>query len=173
MKTLTLPLLPAQEPGRQCGPCSLCCTLLPVIELQKNAGVTCSHVREGGGCDIHAIRPPVCRSFECAWLLGAGVEEDRPDLTGLFVCGEERYRERLGTVCYASPRLDIHGSLFRRLERMAAYSRRPVFIFVPPTAADPVGVVITLEQGGQRSAEVLPREAFAWGNSRAPGEVAP
>jgi len=64
--------------GTGCGSCTLCCTLLGVAELDKPGDTPCAHCREGRGCAIYPSRPPGCRDFACAWLVG---HEDgkRPD----------------------------------------------------------------------------------------------
>ena len=67
---------------RQCGACSLCCTVLRVEELSKLGGVPCMHQRPEGGCSIHARRPQICRAYRCAWLRGLFEEHDRPDRLG-------------------------------------------------------------------------------------------
>ena len=38
---------------RECGACSLCCTVLRVDELRKLGGTPCVHQRAGGGCGIY------------------------------------------------------------------------------------------------------------------------
>ena len=51
-------------------------------ELDKPNGVPCEHLTEGG-CGIYEDRPESCRSFQCAWLRGAGDGlYTRPDFTG-------------------------------------------------------------------------------------------
>lgn len=75
---------------RDCGPCSLCCTVLRVDELAKPAGRDCQHQRpgdpgSGGGCAIHAKRPPVCRGYDCLWLQGGLEDDERPDRLGAVV----------------------------------------------------------------------------------------
>lgn len=169
MTRLTLPVLTPQG-GRTCGPCSLCCRLLPVPELTKDAGRQCPKIAlPAGGCSIHPTRPAVCRSFECAWLRGAGDEDQRPDLTGIVVCGESRYGGRIGTVAYAAAEsLDPQGPMFDRLERLAAISRRPVFVIVPPVDDELLGCVFILGPKGDRSVDVLSAEAFSWRNTRPP-----
>ena len=72
-------------PGRACGECSLCCTVLRVDELEKPAGRDCAHQRAGGGCAIHAERPRICRAYHCLWLRGGGEAADRPDRLGALV----------------------------------------------------------------------------------------
>lgn len=77
--------MPAAEDAatqRSCGACSLCCTVLRVDEIAKLAGTTCEHVREAGGCEIHAARPQICRAYRCLWLRGKLEDTDRPDKLG-------------------------------------------------------------------------------------------
>jgi hypothetical protein len=58
--------------GRTCGPCSLCCKLLRIEELDKPAGRWCPHCTAGrDGCKIYFTRPGSCRSFHCTWLINA------------------------------------------------------------------------------------------------------
>jgi hypothetical protein len=74
--------------GRECGSCSVCCVVLNVdtVEFQKLPGVPCAHLREGGGCSIHATRFPVCRSYHCGWrYLGFLGDDWRPDKSGVLV----------------------------------------------------------------------------------------
>jgi len=71
-----------QLPNRQCGECSLCCTVLRVDEIAKLGGTRCQHVRSGAGCGIHARRPGICRAYECMWLRGKLRDADRPDRLG-------------------------------------------------------------------------------------------
>ena len=73
-------------PGRDCGDCTVCC-IAPSIdkpEIQKASNAACRHCL-GGGCDIYETRPPVCRSFYCAWrtveIFG---DEWRPDKSGVL-----------------------------------------------------------------------------------------
>ena len=68
--------------GRECGACSLCCTVLRVDELRKLGGTPCVHQRAAGGCGIYAERPGICRAYRCLWLGGGLRDEDRPDALG-------------------------------------------------------------------------------------------
>lgn len=70
---------------RGCGSCSLCCIALRVDELGKLAGEPCPKLGQGGGCTIHATRPPVCRAYQCSWSKGRFDESDRPDRLGAVV----------------------------------------------------------------------------------------
>lgn len=67
---------------RECGPCTLCCTVFRVEELGKPVHVPCSHVC-ASGCAIYAQRPLSCRDFTCGWLRGVMRPEDRPDRVGV------------------------------------------------------------------------------------------
>jgi hypothetical protein len=65
---------------RECGECTLCCTLLGIKELKKPPLRTCQHVVPRCGCSIYATRPAVCRGFECVWLTSTiAPEVMRPD----------------------------------------------------------------------------------------------
>ena len=75
-------------PGRTCGSCTLCCTVMPVAELKKPIGIACPHVVAGKGCGIHPNRPPSCRQFFCGWRLDPNIDALwKPDICGfvLFV----------------------------------------------------------------------------------------
>lgn len=75
---------------RRCGPCSACCTVIAVPELQKPADEPCRHLC-ASGCGIHPDRPESCQRFECQWLRGV-LEVDgttdpglRPDVCGVIL----------------------------------------------------------------------------------------
>ena len=70
--------------GRECGPCTACCTTIAVKELNKERGTKCVH--EAGCCTIYESRPDCCRKFECMWLSGfiEGDERRRPNQLGLI-----------------------------------------------------------------------------------------
>jgi hypothetical protein len=72
---------------RDCGSCTVCCTVLTVNtpEFSKAAGSPCTHLTPQG-CGIHAERPPICRSWFCVWRRLASLPDDaRPDRSGLLV----------------------------------------------------------------------------------------
>ena len=85
--------LPLMTMGRPCGPCTLCCTAMPVPELDKPAGVPCTHLSvnrgssEYQGCSIYGQpeRPQRCSDFDCGWWQGLGREYERPDSVGVAV----------------------------------------------------------------------------------------
>jgi hypothetical protein len=68
---------------RTCGTCTLCCKLLPVVELSKIAGQICKHQRHFKGCAIYAKRPPSCRTWSCAWLEDTDMDDNfkRPEIS--------------------------------------------------------------------------------------------
>jgi hypothetical protein len=74
------------RPGRECGACTVCCTVLAENELRKPMRCACEHVR-AGGCGIYEIRPTGCREFHCLWLRGAlpAEESQRPDHLGVLL----------------------------------------------------------------------------------------
>jgi hypothetical protein len=90
----TILLGPVLE-NRDCGACTACCSVLTVNtpEFSKPAGTPCRHLgpipgeQPGAqGCTIHAVRPPICRTWFCAWRRVAAMPDDaRPDRSGLLV----------------------------------------------------------------------------------------
>jgi hypothetical protein len=77
-------------PGRECGDCTVCCTVLAIDkpDIQKPAGVTCRHCRSG--CAIYETRPTLCRDFHCGWRQLPILDDSwRPDRSGIFVEIEE------------------------------------------------------------------------------------
>lgn len=74
-------------PDRECGECVACCITLKVDtpEFSKPAGTPCRQLTPRG-CSIHAVRPPICRTWFCAWRRVAQLpDEARPDRSGLLV----------------------------------------------------------------------------------------
>lgn len=76
---------------RTCGGCTMCCTLLGVVELGKPPGKDCEHQVKGQGCGIYETRPDSCQRYSCAWV-SDGAEEnlrltdkDRPENTGIIL----------------------------------------------------------------------------------------
>ena len=66
---------------RNCGECTLCCKLLPVVELDKGACEVCKHQRYAKGCAIYTERPSSCITWSCGWLLDEELDPNfkRPD----------------------------------------------------------------------------------------------
>jgi hypothetical protein len=67
---------PAIAPGKSCGSCTTCCTVMGVPELKKRPWEPCPHVTPGRGCGIYAERPSGCRTFICGWLLDSSMGPD-------------------------------------------------------------------------------------------------
>jgi hypothetical protein len=80
--------------GRSCGPCTACCTHLPIpAEIvgprSKAAGTPCPYVGRYG-CRVYARRPRVCADFTCAWLKNTDWPEPwRPDRSGVMCLSEQ------------------------------------------------------------------------------------
>lgn len=72
--------------GRTCGACTVCCTV-PTInkpEIQKLSGAACRHCT-AQGCGIYETRPPICRSYYCAWRTVDIFDDSwRPDRSGVM-----------------------------------------------------------------------------------------
>jgi hypothetical protein len=72
--------------NRKCGPCQLCCKLMPIAETGKAAGVKCPQQRFRKGCAIYGTRPNSCRYWECGWLTEPLLADlSRPDIAGYVV----------------------------------------------------------------------------------------
>ena len=75
---------------RECGPCTACCTVFAISELEKGMFETCRHVCETG-CAVYRDRPEPCSAFQCQWLRGV-LEVDgavdpalRPNASGVII----------------------------------------------------------------------------------------
>ena len=113
----------SRQPGRVCGECTLCCTLLRVDELKKLGGTPCAQLRQAPsepGCSIHEKRPRICRAYACLWLSGGLDGEDRPDRLGAVLdlvseghIAKLRVHEAVPGAYDASPRLRSVVARFR------------------------------------------------------------
>lgn len=70
--------------SRACGPCSVCCTVLEVAELDKPVGVPCTELGEPG-CRVYDRRPKACQAYLCSWKMGFGEPQHRPNELGLLL----------------------------------------------------------------------------------------
>ncbi len=68
---------------RDCGKCNACCIIFPISEIKKERNTKCKYL--DGSCTIYATRPKTCSSYDCSWLKGNLMENERPDLSGLIV----------------------------------------------------------------------------------------
>jgi hypothetical protein len=130
---------------KSCGPCSLCCKVLAVEELQKPMGAWCPHVRAGGGCGIYAGRPHACRTFECVWLMDPEMPHRfRPDQTKVVL---EQDPEGLRLIARCDP------------ANPQAWRRNPMYAALKGYAADTWGSgKIVLAVAGRRTWVITPRE---------------
>ena len=68
--------------NRKCGECNLCCKLVPVSELHKQANTKCTYQRYKKGCAVYPRRPQSCKLWSCQWLKNPDtIEMRRPDLS--------------------------------------------------------------------------------------------
>lgn len=67
---------------RNCGNCSVCCTVCVVPDFDKKAGEHC--IKNGNGCQVYGNHPQVCKDFECAYYQGGNDLELRPDKCGVM-----------------------------------------------------------------------------------------
>ena len=70
---------------RECGGCTLCCTLLDVPPYEAPPGVDCRHCVQGQGCGNYEARDALCSGFQCFWLKGSFRDDERPDRIGVCV----------------------------------------------------------------------------------------
>lgn len=70
---------------RTCGGCTACCKTHAVHSMYKRAWEWCLQCKIGDGCRIYNTRPTDCENFQCAWLLGVGGPDYRPDKIGVVV----------------------------------------------------------------------------------------
>lgn len=84
--------------NRLCESCMACCTYFKITPMKKGPLEHCLHAdiklhsklsftgnSSCGNCGIYKTRPQVCRDYKCAWLLGYGDNEDRPDKSGMII----------------------------------------------------------------------------------------
>jgi len=74
-------------PDRHCGSCTLCCKLLPVRELAKDANTRCRH-QSSKGCGVYRRPgfPASCELWSCRWLVSDDTADMlRPDRAGYVI----------------------------------------------------------------------------------------
>jgi uncharacterized protein len=81
-----------EVPGRTCSGCTLCCSLLGIVELKKPVFTICKHCIIGKGCKIYEVRPQTCAGFLCSYRTSAGL----PEHWNPKVCGMVLHREASG-----------------------------------------------------------------------------
>lgn len=126
----------AQETGRTCGACSLCCKLLPIAALDKPHDEWCAHCRPGnGGCTIYENRPQTCQTFACHWLAFPNVGDHWYPLKSKMVVQvtgghDENYDVFIDVhVDRAAPNAWRTEPYYSELRRMSAAARTLVRVF--------------------------------------------
>jgi hypothetical protein len=114
----------AAAPGKSCGSCTLCCSVLEIEELSKPAGPLCGTCVAGAGCAIYAVRPQVCRDFECEWLMSRELARQfRPDLIGAILMEDPDSDEYRAVCAPERPMAWRHPKVFAHLVAMAKSGR--------------------------------------------------
>jgi len=62
---------------RECGDCTLCCSVYAIAAFDKPPGPACSEVCSTG-CSIYEVRPDECKWYWCLWSMGAMDIDDSP-----------------------------------------------------------------------------------------------
>lgn len=84
---------------RECGECTVCCVYPKIPILKKEGMVKCVNLLESknmfsgdckNNCKIYPKRPITCKNYKCAWLIGHGNEEDRPDKSNMLFDNSKR-----------------------------------------------------------------------------------
>lgn len=110
--------------GKTCGPCTLCCAVLDIVELNKPPGPLCAHCTAGPGCAVYATRPQVCRDFECEWLMSRDLPRPfRPDLIGTILMEDPDSEEYRAVCAPEKPLAWRHPKVFAHLVQMAKSGR--------------------------------------------------
>lgn len=142
---------------RVCGDCTVCCYIGAVPELCKPAHTRCPHV-SSKGCSLYgdSKRPLLCMKFECSWLRGAGLPEDRPDLSGVM-CTANFMKEESFPFVYVIELKEgaVLGTGRAIVERLTERSGTPIIIVNhdsrPPTDyGDRVVIKVEFEERAQR-----------------------
>jgi len=82
--------LPDPVAGRECGPCTACCTEMAVNDpdLVKPANQICVHMRAGQGCAVHDHLNATCRHWYCGWRFLHLSDAMRPDRSHVLLSPE-------------------------------------------------------------------------------------
>lgn len=126
---------PTNGAGRSCGECSLCCKLAKIVELDKPEGVWCRHCAPGrGGCTIYETRPPVCRNWNCNWIIEPALGPEWRPLTSKMILYYENDGNRLCVRVdpgYANNwRKEPYYGQLKRCAQTALDARKQVVIYI-------------------------------------------
>lgn len=139
-------------PGRECGECTACCVVLNIDspEFQKPPGKPCTHLRERGGCAIHATLYPTCRAYHCGWRYIAGLGDDwRPDRSGVLIDLQHEdlpahlpKRPGIRLMVFGPPETTLTPAVLDWMARLVA-AEVPVVLAVPgPAGHFPAGALM-------------------------------
>jgi uncharacterized protein len=114
-------------PGKSCGACTMCCQVLEIVELEKDAGVVCPNCILSGGCKAYDVRPDVCRDFECEWM-GDRLHGPmmRPDRNGTILMEDPDSDEYRAVCDPKTPMAWRQPLVFKHLVKMAKSGRMVV-----------------------------------------------
>jgi len=155
-------------PGRECGSCSVCCKVLPIDtdELQKQAGVACTHCIAAGGCGIYTTRPRVCRGYYCGWMTMPDLGDDwRPDKSGVFINAPgsdipPHFENRNGIELMIGSARVLDQQPFVDLVCILVERQVPVFLAIPgPAGHFPVNILMNDDLAEPVSLKDRPRVA--------------
>ena len=127
-------------PGRECGECTVCC-VFPSInkpEIQKLSGARCRHCT-GRGCAIYDSRPPVCRSYYCAWRTVNIFGDDwRPDKSGVLpyvetegISDDFHFSAGIGLALIGQPLKIVRQKYFQDFVVTGVMNSVPLFLSLP------------------------------------------
>ena len=114
-------------PGKACGSCTMCCSVLEIAELKKPAGPLCVNCSPASGCMIYRDRPQVCRDFECEWLTRRDLSRTlKPDLVGTILMEDPNSDEYRAVCAPERPMAWRHPLVFAHLLALAKSGRTVV-----------------------------------------------
>jgi hypothetical protein len=141
-------------PGRTCGDCTVCCTVMAIDkpEIQKEAGVTCRYC-VAGGCAIYDARPGLCRDYHCGWRQLSVLDDSwRPDRSGVFVELEPHDgRTALSLVLIGNPLKTVRQPWFIDFVATGVRGDLPVMLGIPGPPGRQ-GASLTLDSDEMRAA---------------------
>ena len=127
-------------PGRDCGGCTVCCTL-PTIDkpdVQKQSGATCTHCT-ATGCGIYETRYAVCRGYYCAWRTVDIFGDDwRPDRSGVMpyvetegIAEDFDMSAGIGLMLVGNPLKTVRQKWFQDFVETGVMGSVPLFLSLP------------------------------------------
>ena len=126
-------------PGRECGPCTVCCVALTIDDpdLRKVQGYRCRNMLPGKGCGIYETRPQACRAFFCGWRQLKWVRPTlRPDQSGVLIrlhheVSKTTREKRLGVMITLLTDAALKAEGLAETVAAAVNAEIPVFLHVP------------------------------------------